>query len=159
MKKRAFGGLWIRFSRCGSKGRQRRRCSGSPSLSNPPLGKDPEVHEDGHTEVVVEGHGAVEDADDDQPIAQKKQEMKTPKSKNLKEERKFWDTHDSADYLEDFEPAKDVAFVRPRKEVISLRLEPKIIRRLRELADEEGLPPTAYARMLILKGIRSQTAK
>ena len=34
--------------------------------------------------------------------------MKVPKFKNLKEEREFWDTHNSTDYLDDFEVAKDV---------------------------------------------------
>ena len=79
-----------------------------------------------------------------------------PKFKNLKEERRFWDTHDSTDYLDDFEVAEDVVFVRPKKEVISLRLDPNILKKLRELADEEGLPPTTYARMLIIKGIREK---
>jgi predicted DNA binding CopG/RHH family protein len=82
--------------------------------------------------------------------------MKVPKFRNSKEEREFWDTHDSTDYLEDFEVAKDVVFVRPKKEVISLRLDPKIVRKLKELADKEGLPPTTYARMLIIKGIRER---
>jgi hypothetical protein len=82
--------------------------------------------------------------------------MKVPKFKNLKEEREFWDSHDSTDFLDDFTPGKDVVFVRPKKEVISLRLEPKIVKKLREMADEAGLPPTTYARMLIIKGIRAQ---
>lgn len=82
--------------------------------------------------------------------------MKVPKFKNLKEEREFWDTHDSIDYLEDFEVAKDVVFVRPKKEVISLRLDPNIVKKLKVLADKEGLPPTTYARMLIVKGIRER---
>ncbi|MBI5603153.1 MAG: hypothetical protein HY879_07345 [Deltaproteobacteria bacterium] len=84
--------------------------------------------------------------------------MKVPKFKARKEEREFWDTHESTDFLDDFEPSKDVVFVRPKKEVISLRLEPKVIKKLRELADKEGLPPTTYARMLIVKGIRLQTS-
>jgi predicted DNA binding CopG/RHH family protein len=80
-----------------------------------------------------------------------------PKFKSLKEERKFWDTHDSTAYHDDFKITKNVVFVRPKKEVISLRLEPKFIRRLRELADKEGLPPTTYARMLIVKSIQAHT--
>ena len=52
--------------------------------------------------------------------------------------------------------AKDVVFVRPKKEVMSLRLDPNILKKLRELADKEGLPPTTYARMLIVKGIRER---
>jgi hypothetical protein len=41
---------------------------------------------------------------------------------------------------------------------MSLRLDPTILKKLRELADEEGLPPTTYARMLIVKGIRERAA-
>ena len=82
--------------------------------------------------------------------------MKVPKFKNLREERKFWNTHDSTDYLDDFEVAEDVVFVRPKKEVISLRLDPNTVKKLRKLADKEGLPPTTYARMLIVKGIRER---
>ena len=78
-------------------------------------------------------------------------------TKNLKEDRAFWGTHDTTDYLEDFAVAEDVVFVRPKKEGISLRLDRKVVRKLRELADKEGLPPTTYARMLIVKGIRERT--
>jgi len=84
--------------------------------------------------------------------------MRVPKFKNLKEERGFWDSHNSTDYLDDFEVAKDVVFVRPKKQAISLRLDPNILKKLRELADEEGLPPSTYARMLIIKGIRERAA-
>ena len=83
--------------------------------------------------------------------------MKVPKFKSLKEERDFWDTHDSTDYHDDFKVTKEVVFVRAKKEVISLRLEPKVIQKLRELADKEGLVPTAYARMLIVKGVQMRS--
>ena len=84
--------------------------------------------------------------------------MKVPKFKNVKEEREFWDDHESMDYLDDFEETKDVVFVRPKKQVISLRLEPQVINKLKELADKEGLPPTTYARMLIIRAIRNKAA-
>ena len=83
--------------------------------------------------------------------------MKVPKFKSLKEEREFWDTHDSTDYHDDFKVTKNVVFVRPKKEVMTLRLEPRLITKLRELADKEGLPPTTYARMLIVKSIQAHT--
>jgi predicted DNA binding CopG/RHH family protein len=89
----------------------------------------------------------------------KRERMKLPKFKSLKEEREFWDTHDSTEYHDDFKTARDVVFVRPKKEVISLRLDPKIIRRLKELADKEGLAPTTYARMLIVKSIQARTTQ
>lgn len=82
--------------------------------------------------------------------------MKTPEFKNLKDERTFWDTHDTTDYLDDFEEAPDVVFAREKKAVLSLRLEPKIYRKLKEMAIQEGLQPTAYARMLIIQGLRQR---
>ena len=84
--------------------------------------------------------------------------MKVSKFKTIKKERKFWDTHDSTDYLDDFEEGKDVVFVRPKKQVVTLRLEPQVINKLKELADKEGLPPSTYARMLIIRAIRDKTA-
>jgi hypothetical protein len=82
--------------------------------------------------------------------------MKTPEFKNLKDERTFWDTHDATDYLDDFEEAPEVVFAREKKAVLSLRLEPKISRKLREMAMQEGLQPTVYARMLIIQGLRER---
>jgi predicted DNA binding CopG/RHH family protein len=84
--------------------------------------------------------------------------MKAPKFSNLNEERGFWDTRESTDYHDDFEVAKDVVFARPKKEVISLRLEPQVIHKLKEVADREGLSPTTYARMLIIRGLRTQSS-
>ena len=84
--------------------------------------------------------------------------MKVSKFKNVKEERKFWDSHESTNYLDDFEEAKDVVFVRPKKQVVTLRLEPQVINKLKELADKEGLPPSTYARMLIIRAIRDKAA-
>ena len=40
--------------------------------------------------------------------------MKTPKFKNINEERKFWETHDSTDYLDDFEVTKQPLRSVPR---------------------------------------------
>ncbi|MDO8723621.1 MAG: CopG family antitoxin [Syntrophales bacterium] len=82
--------------------------------------------------------------------------MKTPKFKNIKDEREFWDTNDSTDYLTDFEETGNIIFTRPKKEVISLRIESKISNKLKEIAHQEGLPPTTFARMLIIKGLRER---
>jgi hypothetical protein len=82
--------------------------------------------------------------------------MKTPKFENLKDERAFWDKQDSTDYLDDFEDAENIVFARARKDVLSLRLEPKISAKLKEVAHLEGLPPTTFARMLIIKGLREK---
>lgn len=84
--------------------------------------------------------------------------MKVPRFKKLEQERAFWDSHDTTDYLDDFEEAKEVVFVRPKKRVLSLRMDPAVLQQLRKLADEEGLPPTTFARMLIIKGLRERAS-
>jgi len=63
---------------------------------------------------------------------------------------------DSMDYLDDFEEAGNIVFTHARKDVLSLRLEPKISNKLKEIAHREGLPPTTFARMLIIKGLREK---
>lgn len=85
--------------------------------------------------------------------------MKIPKFTTLEEERAFWDSRDATDYIDDFEDAPDIVFARAKKEVLSLRLEPKISRKLKEMASREGMPPTTYARMLIIQGLRERMAK
>jgi hypothetical protein len=70
--------------------------------------------------------------------------MKVPRFKNLKEEREFWDTHDSTDYYDDFKITKNVVFVRPKKEVILFLLEPKFIRRLTLLLQKGVVDSVAY---------------
>lgn len=66
--------------------------------------------------------------------------MKTriPKFKSLEEERKFWDTHSITDFLDELRPAK-VEFVRPKKKLISLRLDAPQIASLKEIASHKGL--------------------
>jgi len=76
-------------------------------------------------------------------------------AEKVKDEREFWDKQDSTDYLDDFEEAGNIVFARARKDVLSLRLEPKISNKLKEIAHREGLPPTTFARMLI-KGLREK---
>jgi hypothetical protein len=70
--------------------------------------------------------------------------MKVPRFKSLKEEREFWDTHDSTDYHDDFKTTKNMVFARPKKKVISLRLEPKFIRRLTLLLHKGVVDSVAY---------------
>ena len=65
---------------------------------------------------------------------------KIPEFKNEEEEAEFWDTHDSTDYLDQTEEV-DVEFVgpRPRKTLISLRLDQETIDRLKRVAATHGI--------------------
>ena len=61
-----------------------------------------------------------------------------PKFRSLEEERKFWDTHSITDFLDELKPVK-VAFIRPKKKLISLRLEAPQIESLKAIASHKGL--------------------
>lgn len=61
-----------------------------------------------------------------------------PKFKSLEEERKFWDTHSITEFIDELEPAK-VEFRRPKKKLISLRLETQQIESLKKVASHKGL--------------------
>lgn len=61
-----------------------------------------------------------------------------PKFKSLEEERKFWDTHSVTEFLDELRPVK-VEFTRPRKKLISLRLDVPQIESLKQIAAHKGL--------------------
>ena len=63
---------------------------------------------------------------------------KIPRFKSLEEERRFWGSHSISDYADELKPAK-VKFVRPKKKLISLRLDTPQIESLKEIASRKGL--------------------
>jgi len=66
---------------------------------------------------------------------------KIPNFKSLEEEAKFWDEHDSADYV-DWSEAKETVFpnLKSSTESISLRLPSALLARIKELANEKDVP-------------------
>lgn len=79
-----------------------------------------------------------------------------PKFKSDKEIRDFWDTHSLADYEEDLKPAKNVVFVRPEKQIVSLRLDRKIVQALKSFASKKGIGYSPLLRMWILEKFNEQ---
>jgi len=63
---------------------------------------------------------------------------KIPKFKSLEQERKFWDTHSVTEFLDELKPVK-MKFVRPKKKLISLRLDTSQIESVKEVASHKGL--------------------
>ncbi|MBE0408938.1 MAG: BrnA antitoxin family protein [Anaerolineales bacterium] len=64
-----------------------------------------------------------------------------PEFKNEEEERQFWATHDSSDYL-DWRQAKRVIFpnLKPSTKTISLRLPEFMLDEIRQLANKRDVP-------------------
>ena len=82
---------------------------------------------------------------------------KIPKFKTEKEEADFWATHDSADY---FVGTKEVnmKFLRPKKKLVSLRLDEKTIKDLKKIADGKGIGYLQLVRMWVLENLTKSKA-
>jgi len=66
---------------------------------------------------------------------------KIPKFKNESEERKFWESHDSSDYL-DWDKAEVAVFsnLKPSTKTISLRLPEGLLDRIKIEANKRDMP-------------------
>lgn len=82
---------------------------------------------------------------------------KIPKFKSEKEEADFWASHDSADYLSGTKEMK-VKFTRPKKKLVSLRLDEKTIADLKKIADRKGIGYLQLVRMWVLENLSKSKA-
>jgi predicted DNA binding CopG/RHH family protein len=73
-----------------------------------------------------------------------------PDFKDEDEERKFWATHDSTDYV-DWSKAENVIFsnLKPSTESISLRLPSYLLARIKEIANKKDIPYQSLMKMFI----------
>jgi predicted DNA binding CopG/RHH family protein len=75
-------------------------------------------------------------------MARTKRTRKTvPTFKNEAEERRFWETHDTTDYV-DWSAARSIRFpnLKPSTETISLRLPARLLADLKALANKQDVP-------------------
>lgn len=82
---------------------------------------------------------------------------KIPKFKTEKEEADFWATHDSTDYFPDTSEIK-AQFTRPKKKLVSLRLDDKTIKELKKIADGKGIGYLQLVRMWVLENVTKSKA-
>ena len=81
---------------------------------------------------------------------------KIPKFKSDKELAKFWDTHSLADFEKDLAPAKGVVFVKPDRQIVSLRLDRKVVNTIKMLAAKKGIGYSSLLRMWLLEDVRQE---
>jgi predicted DNA binding CopG/RHH family protein len=79
-----------------------------------------------------------------------------PKFKNEKEEREFWKTHDSVDYINWKNAQKDVAFpnLRHSTKTISLRLTESMYNDLRREANKRDVPYQSYLKVILAEKLK-----
>ena len=76
-----------------------------------------------------------------------------PEFSSREEEAKFWDTHDIADYWDEFKPVQ-VRVAKNLSKGITIRLDPETLSKIRGLAHEKGIGPTTLIRMWILERLK-----
>ena len=82
---------------------------------------------------------------------------KTPKFKNEDEEREFWSTHDSSEYI-DWKKAKRVTFsnLKPSVKKISLRLPESMLEELKLLANKKDVPYQSLLKIFLAERIEKE---
>lgn len=85
----------------------------------------------------------------------KKTFKKIPKFKNEDAERKFWDTHDSTDYI-DWSKARSVRFpnLKPSTETISLRLPQSMLEEIKVRAQKRDVPYQSLIKIMLDRTLR-----
>jgi hypothetical protein len=80
-----------------------------------------------------------------------------PDFATLEEEAEFWDTHDSAEFEDEWEPV-EFEVARPLMHQFSVRLEGPVFHRLVAIAKRRGVPTSTLAAELIREAIERSVA-
>jgi predicted DNA binding CopG/RHH family protein len=79
-----------------------------------------------------------------------------PKFKNEDEEAKFWDTHSVTDYLHELKEVHNVKFPKPRKRLVSMRLDYNQINSLKQVAASKGIGYLTLIRLWIYERLSKE---
>lgn len=80
-----------------------------------------------------------------------------PRFKTENEERDFWATHDSTDYV-DWSKAQEMIFpnLKPSTESISLRLPKFLLARIKELANKRDVPYQSLMKIFLAERVEKE---
>lgn len=83
-----------------------------------------------------------------------KQLKKTPKFKSEEDEARFWEKHDSTEYV-DYSKVKRVLFpnLKPSTRTISIRLPESLIEHLKLLANKRDVPYQSLIKMFLAERV------
>jgi len=81
-----------------------------------------------------------------------------PEFKNRKQEANFWDRNDFTDFLSKTNKIDlRVNLSQPKEEVLTVRLQPQLKKKLSELATEMGTQTSTLARMWLVEKLKTLT--
>lgn len=80
-----------------------------------------------------------------------------PKFKNENEEAKFWNTHDSTEYI-DWDKALEVEFpnLKPSTKTITLRLPAHLLSSIKRVANRKDVPYQSLMKVFLSEKIREE---
>lgn len=83
-----------------------------------------------------------------------------PKFKNEAAERRFWATHDSADYV-DWDRGSRVVLpeLKPTQKTISLRLPAMMVAELKRLANKRDVPYQSLLKMFLAERLEEESRR
>ncbi len=86
-----------------------------------------------------------------------KKYKKIPSFKNEDEERAFWATHDSTEYI-DWSEAERAIFpnLKPSTETISLRLPAYLLARIKQIANSKDVPYQSLMKIFLAEQVQKE---
>ncbi len=81
---------------------------------------------------------------------------KIPKFKSDQEAAQFWDTHSLIEFEDDLELVKEKVFVKPEKQVMTIRVDKKLANALKIIAREKGINYSTLARMWLIERLKKE---
>ncbi len=80
---------------------------------------------------------------------------KIPRFKSVEEEAEFWDTHDTEEFTDEFEPV-EVKFARPLKHkwMLTIELDEETFKQVKKLAEGAGKEPNVLIRTWVLEHLK-----
>ncbi len=87
-------------------------------------------------------------------MGESQKQTRIPAFTSREEEAEFWDTHDTADFEDEFERT-EVRFAKNLSQGITVRFTAETLATLRATAQRKGIGPTTFARMWILERLEA----
>ncbi|MGH7909068.1 MAG: CopG family antitoxin [Thermodesulfobacteriota bacterium] len=81
---------------------------------------------------------------------------KIPKFKSDQEAAQFWDTHSLAEFNDNLELVKENVFVKPEKQVMTIRVDKKLANAMKAIAREKGINYSTLARMWLIERVKKE---
>ena len=88
-------------------------------------------------------------------MQKERKKSRIPEFKTIEEEAAFWDTHDLADYWDEFKPVK-VRFADKLFDRVTIPVDADTLAQLDALAREQELNATALARRWVLERLEQE---